>query len=196
MSWNYVITNKLNVLTLEQKQANVLEIYSQLKTNGWTIEAICGLLGNVSVESGFNPAQTQQGYKVGSEKGGYGLVQWTPASKYQNWCKAENHSLTSGYWQVYNIDNESSGKQYYQTSAFPFSYADYKISTQPPAYLAEAFLKNYERAGVEALQRRKDEANYWYEFLTGKTPVPPTPDPTPYQKIGSNMPVWMMVKFR
>ena len=59
---------------------NYNEIYNYMHSRGWTDEAIAGLMGNIQAESGFNPWRWQ-GDTV---SGGYGLVQWTPASGYIN----------------------------------------------------------------------------------------------------------------
>ena len=64
-------------LTQKQKEANASYIYDYLKNNGWTKEAISGLLGNIEQESQFNPGVWQDWHNT--EKLGYGLVQWSPA---------------------------------------------------------------------------------------------------------------------
>ena len=194
MPWVYYVTNKLGKMSDEDKNNNATMIYNQLGSYGWTLNAICGVLGNMTVESQLNPAQTQVGYPIGSLKGGYGLVQWTPASKYVNWARANNHNITDGYWQLYDLSNQAHGTEYYATSSFPLSYDEFKVSDETPAYLTEAFLKNYERAGVEVLSKRVEWAEHWYEYLSGQpAPVPPVP-PTP-KRDKSGLPVWMMIKY-
>lgn len=181
MSWVYHISNRAGSMTQAEMEQNVDEIYAQLYGYGWTINAICGLLGNIQVESLINPAQTQIGYPIGTERGGYGLVQWTPASKIKNWLRANNHSIESGYWQVYAINYQPEGVEWISTSQFPETYDEFKFSEETVAYLTECFLKNYERAGTEALQRRIDCAENWYEYITGTHPDPPEPpEPDPH----------------
>ena len=77
---------------LESNEAydNMDEIYNLLH-NEWTLTAICGMLGNMFAESGFNPWRWQ-GDSV-NYKGGYGLVQFTPARSY----KDENNVNRIGY---------------------------------------------------------------------------------------------------
>ena len=66
---------------------NINEIWSMLRTRGWTETAAAGFLACVGLESGYNPWRWQGGppsvntYKniVGSGRA-YGLVQWDPAS--------------------------------------------------------------------------------------------------------------------
>lgn len=193
MAWIYKVTNKLGQMSSAEMQNNAIQIYGQLTLYGWSLNAIAGVLGNMTVESSLNPAQTQYGYPVGSMSGGYGLVQWTPASKYKNWATDNNHDITDGFWQIYDLDTQAHGTEYIMKSAYPLSYSEFKTSTDTPAYLTEVFLKNYERAGVEALDKRVEWANYWYEFLSGEEPpVPPIP-PIP-TRTSKGMPVWMMIK--
>lgn len=197
MSWVYHVSNRAGSMTHAEMQQNVDEIYNQLSYYGWTVEAISAVLGNMQHESYLNPAQTQIGYPIGTQSGGYGLVQWTPASKYKNWCRGNNHSIESGYWQIYCLNYQSYGTEWYQTSAFPVSYDDFKASEQSVAYLTECFLKNYERAGEEALSARIAYAEAWYEYLTGHAPptppTPPTPDPHGYRNRGKT---WMFIRSR
>lgn len=189
MGWIYYVTNKYDKMTEAERQNNALLVYQQLTLAGWTLNAIAGTLGNMERESLLNPAQTQGGYPVGSRNGGYGLVQWTPASNYLDWCESAGHDITDGYWQVYAVDQEPEGKQWYSTSSFPLTYPQYKQSTESPEYLAEAFCRNYERAGVEAMEERKANARKWYEYLGG-SPVPPTPSTR------KRMPIYMMLRRR
>lgn len=194
MAWVYKESNNVDPLSLSEKQNNALLIYGQLNGYGWSLNAISGLLGNIERESYINPAQWQIGYTIGSTSAGFGLVQWTPSSKYINWANSANHNKYHGYWQVYCIDAQPYGTEWLQTSSFPITYDDFKTSNESVAYLTEAFLKNYERAGVEALQDRITKAEYWYTFLSGEEPpLPPEPDPDP-SIITKSMPLWLMCK--
>lgn len=75
--------NELNAkYTGEQAQANVIFIRDYLIAKGWSLNAICGCLGNFDVETGgsFNP-NTYQDWEYRSDpigNFGYGLPQWTP----------------------------------------------------------------------------------------------------------------------
>lgn len=194
MAWIYKVTNKAGQMSLEEMQNNAIEVYNQLGSYGWSLNAICGVLGNMTHESYLNPAQTQIGYPIGTLKGGYGLVQWTPARKYKEWAINNGHDIADGYWQLFDLDTQAHGVEYIKKSAYPLTYSEFKVSEETPAYLTEVFLKNYERAGVEALQSRVEWANYWYEYLSGEEPpVPPVP-PTPTRE-RTGMPVWMMIRY-
>lgn len=204
-------------LTTAEKEVNAFYIRDYLLAKGWTIEAVCGMLGNMEHESALNPGRWE-GNNVGSGPG-YGIVQWTPWTKYTGWCENEgradpsemDNNLDRIIWELNN------GVQYYTTENYPETFAEFSVSTKTPYYLACAFAWNYERSAVvlwganskaeadtlteaekeanrEALrQLRGGSANKWYEFLTGSTPpTPPTPTPTKKSK----MPLWMFLDYQ
>lgn len=152
-------------LTQGEMESNAKEIYTYLSDKGWTINAISGLLGNMQRESTINPGLWQS-LKEGNYSGGYGLVQWTPATKYTNWAKANGYDIGDGTGQLYWIDqlSESTG-EWIKTSAYNLTWSQFKISTETPEYLASAYLKNFERAGVEEEEARRQYARSWYDFL-------------------------------
>lgn len=180
-------------LTMAQMKINATYIYGYLTSQGWTVEAISGLLGNMQHESAINPGRWQSN-NVGNMSGGYGLVQWTPATKYINWTgivgdySTMDNNLARILYEVLNHI------QYYATAGYPESFTEFTQSTKSPYYLACAFAWNYERSWVvlhgseaqkEALRRRRGgAANEWYTYLTGQTP--PTPTPTYKIKKGFN----------
>lgn len=147
---------------------------------GWTKEAACGFLGNVQVESTINPGIWQD-LNAGNMSGGFGLVQWTPASNYINWAISNDYTTYEQYGQIdpqllriqYELNN---GLQWISTSEYPISFEEFTQSTESPEYLASAFLKNYERAGVEAEAIRRSNARYWYDNLTPGGIEPPLVD--------------------
>ena len=162
MSWT--IGNKY--LTESQMQGNALEVYKYFTGKGWTLNAISGVLGNMEKESNINPGLWQS-LKEGNYSGGFGLVQWTPATNYTNWANSNGYGITDPEGQMYWIDalSASSG-QWIATSAYSMTWSAYKSSTESPEYLASAFLKNFERAGVEVESERRSAARKWYDYLT------------------------------
>ena len=199
MAWIYKVTNKAGQMSQSDMENNAKEVFNQLSSYGWSLNAISAVLGNMTKESYINPAQTQIGYPINTMSGGYGLVQWTPARKFKQWAIDEGHNITDGYWQLYDLDTQAHGTEYLVKPTYPLSYDEFKVSDGTPAYLTEVFLKNYERAGVEALQERISWAEYWYDYLGGETPEPspepPTPPPPPTPIIErKGMPVWMMIR--
>ena len=47
--------NSSNTLTLEQEQINATYIWNALGSQGWTLNAVAGMLGNMQSESTINP---------------------------------------------------------------------------------------------------------------------------------------------
>lgn len=78
-------------------------LYVWLRKSGFSQNHTCGILGNIEVESGFDPNIKEgdfSGHKwslldfVNYPNSGYGLIQWTfPASHswLYNWCTAKNY---------------------------------------------------------------------------------------------------------
>lgn len=164
--------NSSNSLNLNQMKVNATYIYNYLKNKGWTLNAIAGLLGNMQSESAINPGRWQSD-NVGNLNLGYGLVQWTPATKYINWIgvandpsKMDNNLSRIEYERQNNL-------QWISTSLYPISFNEFIVSTDTPETLASVWLKNYERAGVEVESERRENARYWFEYLGGI--IPPTP---------------------
>lgn len=176
MSWHYVDTNRANPLTQSEMEDNVDEIYAQLYSSyGWSINAICAVLGNMQYESYINPAQTEIGHPTGSMSYGYGLVQWTPARKIKEWLQANNHSIYSGYWQCYYLANVYQG-EWISTASYPETYAEFAHSGKTIDYLTKCFFYNYERGTWS--DQRTTMAENWYRYIMGTDPPPePTPDP-------------------
>lgn len=175
--------NSSEPLTLEQMQVNARYIHKYFGDMGASTSAICGMLGNFQVESTINPGRWQND-DVGNTSLGYGLVQWTPGSKYINWARQYdiNEDPSKMDVNLERIEYEiQKGEQYYPTDEYPETFNEFMQSTKSPGYLAKAFLYNYERAGVEKVDLRVEYANYWYEFLTGSPPPydPDEPTPTP-----------------
>lgn len=179
-------------LSRAQMEVNARYVYNYLGSRGWTNNAIAGILGNMQAESTINPG-IWQNLSAGSTSLGYGLVQWTPATKYLNWCDEQgiepSHMDSALRRIIYELNN---GLQYYPTAEFPETFKEFTQSTKSPYYLGMAFVNNYERPSVISTERGTNAAA-WYEFLTGE-PAPSDPDtpaPTPDKK-RNGLPLLMM----
>ena len=160
------VTTSNAYLTQAQMQLNARYIYQYFSTRGWTLNAIAGMLGNMQRESGIN-AGIWQNLNSGNMTGGFGLVQWTPATNLIEWANANGYTYTDIDCQLARIEYElANGLQYYKTDNYPLTFSEFTKSTQSPEYLASAFLYNYERAGVSAEEERKENARYWYDYLS------------------------------
>lgn len=207
MSWHVKATGAYSIDSTEGTE-NAKMIVDVLTARGWTLNAICGVLGNIQNESGMNPWRWQSDVVRSTSESpwehiGYGLLQYTPAGKYINTSQSltgygPNFSdkaglSTDGEAQLIYMDEQEG---YYSTDSYPLSYAEFKASTQSAGYLAEVWLYNYERPSASEAESSKAsriaDANTWYSKLTGYTP---SPTPTPTSK-SHKLPVWMMVRRR
>lgn len=179
--------NESESLNSEEQKINALYIYSFLLNKGWNKESISAMLGNMQAESSINPGRWQSD-DVGNTSNGYGLVQWTPATKYINWCTELNISpelMDSNLSRiVYEVENNL---QWIATEDFNFSFKEFSTNAKGlnVIQLAKAFLLNYERPAnqSDSVQVYRGElALLWYEFLTGKTPSIPIEPKTKKQK--------------
>lgn len=160
---NYVSKNK--PLSSEETLINAKYIKDYLSKKGWTLQAICGLMGNMQAESRINPG-AWQGYKE-NLKLGYGLVQWTPATKYFEWADAAKLERSNIKSQLDRILFElAQGLQFYSSSAYKMTFKEYVKSTETPEKLAYVFLNNYERPGDRNQPHRQTYARAWYSYFS------------------------------
>lgn len=165
----YISANRY--LSLEEMQINATYIYWYLSHRGWTLNAIAGMLGNMQTESTINPGIWQNlAVNVGPA---FGLVQWDPYTKYTDWCAQRSLNPSVMWVALSRIEWElANGEQYYPTSDYPETFAEFKVSTKEPYYLGMAFLRNYERPADQNQPSRGTQAEYWYEYLSG-VDIPP-----------------------
>lgn len=176
-SWAF---NESGNITQGEMENNALIIDEYFSILGWSKNAIAALLGNMEPESGINPARWEND-DIGNPNVGYGLVQWTPATKLTIWISNQyqagllpNGNYKDGTNQLdrikYEIDNNL---QYVPTKQFKETFQEWSISGKNPGYLAAAFMVNYEKPlkqGFGVQIRRAENARRWYQFLTGNDP--------------------------
>ena len=169
---------------------NALEVYNYFSALGWSLNAICALLGNMETESTINPG-IWEGLKVDTSRG-YGLVQWTPATKYIDWA---GEGYEDGYKQCeriqYEVDN---GLQWFSNPSVtmpdpPITFKEFTVSELDVTTLANYFLWYYEHPKEFYQPIRGEQAREWYTYLTGVIPEPPTPI---IKK--KKMPIYMMCR--
>jgi hypothetical protein len=177
MDW---ITTEDTWLTEEQSLNNAQLVANHFLATGWTPQAISSLCGNMRHESSINPNIWEFGYGHSLDRG-YGLVQWTPASKYIDWANANGLVYSDGDSQLARIDYEQqNGIQWISKTSFPLSFNEFTKSTETVDYLTEAFMNDYERpnytAGQESLAGRIAFANLCLTSLDWNgTVTPPSP---------------------
>lgn len=186
---NNWIAPESRALNRAEMENNAAIIWNFFGSQGWTANAVSAMLGNMEAESAINPARWQND-NIGNLSGGFGLVQWTPATKVRNWIRETYNSedYTNGVYQMERIIYEKNNRiQWYSTAAFPLSFTEFAASEKAPGYLAVAFLKNYEcpeDQSASVQNYRASLANKWYEVITGL--------PAPHW---SRFPVWLLFRF-
>jgi hypothetical protein len=149
------------VLLQNEMLTNARYIYNYLRSlpssTQWSKGAIVAMLGNMEKESTINPDRWQNG-TVNPELG-YGLVQWTPSTKYTNWLPsgADKKDIDNQLGRIlYEVSN---GVQWLSSKHSPaMSFAEFTKSTKSVDVLAEYFLRCYEQPNITAseIQVRKD----------------------------------------
>ena len=176
----------IGALTEAQKQANSLYIYNYLTGKGWSLNAICGLLGNLEKESGINPAEWQTADKNGNGQttgstSGYGLVQWTPSgTKFLKWAglDAKQADVTAKNNPIHLMDKQLefmllelkpktelyTWGDYKKRGPSQMTAKEYISSDLDPGVLAKVWEASFERPSV--LQRsRAVAATKWFDFI-------------------------------
>lgn len=178
-------------LTIGEMQNNAQIIFTYLTNRGWTVNAVAGLLGNMQKESTINPGIWQD--LSPNPSLGWGLVQWTPSTNFTDWATANGYANDDGDAQLKWIDEVTvSFGQWIPTAQYPESFGEFKGSTMSPEYLADCFLKNFERPAEIDQPERQRYARYWYDWWEGSPVPPPNPHPEPDWK--ASMPIWLAMK--
>lgn len=173
-------------LTESEMKVNAKYIYSYLTNEGWTISAIAGILGNMQAESTINPGRWES-EEIFNYSRGFGLVQWTPATKYIEWATANGYNDPSHIDGnlariIYEVKNKL---QWIATDSYDLTFEEFTKSTSSVSSLAKAFLLNYERPADQsssAQNYRASLAQNWYSYLRGVTPDEPETPISPKRK--------------
>lgn len=146
---------------------NAQYILNFFLSKGWTKNAVCGMLGNMQTESSINFG-IYESLDSTSNTNGFGLVQWTPNTKYFDWANSNGYSgdhvngeMNRILWEVAN------NEQWIATSSYPMSFQEFTQSTDTAYNLAMAFIANYERPANPNQPTRGDQATTWYNTLSG-----------------------------
>lgn len=156
--------------------ANVIKDY--FLAQGWTINAIAGLCGNIQQESTFNPALQEV---AAGENGGHGLVQWTPPTdlfhvmdvlygSHVDWTDGQKQLsvIYAEYQQSTGIKNWGIEPQWYPRHGYNLTWREWSQSTADAGYLAMAFQEEYERPYVIHPEREAFGQRWYRYFMTGE----------------------------
>ena len=153
----------------ESMRNNVRLIVPFFRNEGWTDNAIAGMLGNMQTESSINP-NLWQGREIPADPTttdkGYGLTQWTPARKLITWAEVEGLNYTSGFAQMFRIKYERENNVQWSTNnILNYTWDDYVVSTESPEILARVFVWAYERPEDPNIEKRQQDARKWFNFM-------------------------------
>lgn len=160
-------------LSPEQSLNNAQLVVNHFTGTDWTRESLAAMIGNMRHESSINPQMYEYGYDW-SEDRGYGLVQWTPRSKYWDWAVANGLDPYSGNSQLARIDYEVDNNIQWIAKDTVFNgltFAEFRANSRglTIAELTEAFTWGYERprqsAGEESMGDRIAFATLAYNEL-------------------------------
>lgn len=177
MPW---IAGYQNWLSESESLNNAQMVVNHFVGTDWTKASLSALCGNMRHESSLNPDMSEFGYDWSSDRG-YGLVQWTPRSKYWDWAVARGLEPRSGDSELARIDYEveqniqwiANGHQrrYGKGDKYDITFAEFRANTfvYSVQNLTEAFMWNYEgpaySAGLNSLADRQAFAVKCYQTL-------------------------------
>ena len=169
----------------DYQKHNIYKIYEYFTAEGWTLNAIAGMIGNMMVESGCNPGCCESSSMdwdnpstIINSSRGIGLTQWTPARKYYNWATSNGLDPKDGDSQCARIQYECDHNlQWSLNNLGHHTWQQYISSTESPETLARVFVWAYERPANPDVSQRQANARWVYDYLSSQ-PTPPGPTPT------------------
>lgn len=153
--------------TYSETEKNVIIMYTILKPLGYSLQAIAAKAGNADAESSLKPDTSELGGGPG-----YGIYQHTsPVYGESGQAYVQRLCKQAGIEEQYN-----SMEAQVKLGHWGMSNGQWIGVVQPatvPGFmqgtdvnqLTYAFLRNFERAGVERLKVRQAAAQKWYQFL-------------------------------
>jgi hypothetical protein len=178
-----MVYNTNAFLTTPEQQVNADYIYNYLSPKGWSKNAIAGMLGNMQTESTINFG-IWENLDSTNPANGFGLVQWTPSTKYTDWASANHYTdNTVGELErlIYEVTNgiqwiaDGHYQRYGLSHAYNYSFSTFITSTDTPENLANAWMWNYEGPANPDQPNRATQARTWYTYIGGGSPPPPPP---------------------
>lgn len=191
MNW---VTGYQKWLTESESLSNAQIVANFFQHSDWTRESISALCGNMRHESSLNPDMYEYGYSWESDRG-YGLVQWTPRSKYWNWATGLGLSPRDGGSQLARINYEVEQNIQWIVKSSNFNSLTFKEFRENArglsvSQLTEAFTWGYERpnqtagqnsmpARVAFAERCLNELDWTGTGTGGSKPALPVKEGTP-----------------
>lgn len=189
MAW----ISKNNYLSQAQMDNNAEIIWKNFKgSGGWSLYAVCAMLGNMVCESNINPG-IWEGLVVNPSERGFGLVQWTPATKLIQWCNDRQLDYREGDSQLLRINAEVEANAQWFENWYapnlgyprqpPWTFAAWtKLTNRPLGDMVADWALYYEHPSESRLKqeivKRSGYAEYYFTKWKDTEPEPPfIPDP-------------------
>lgn len=170
----YFRTTDVRIYNPEQVQIdNMMLVLQYFLAKGWTRNSICGMLGNMMVESTVNPwlfehhsLDWSDPNAILADSGGMGLTQWTPCRKYYQWAVDSTLDPESGNTMCDRIYYEYENNLQWSLDNYGHhTWEDFVTSTETPEILARVFLWAYERPADPDLSQRQANARWCFNNL-------------------------------
>lgn len=197
MTWHYRVTTAYGWASTygTEQTDNASEIWRTLvNVHGWTENSASAVIGNFQAESSLNPGQFEHGYNYSMSRG-FGLGQWTPATKISNYIGSTNKDDMSdgakqmlyflgspGQYSTYFLNPDGSS-HYYGETGLPYitNMTDFSHSNASVSDLTKLWAICWERPGAQyyrsSIGDRISHANHWHNEFAGSPTPPEPPDP-------------------
>lgn len=180
-------------LDTTEMRNNAEIVFDYFYASGYSYNAICAILGNMQRESGVNPG-IWENLTVDISRG-FGLVQWTPSTKYTDWANANGYPIDDGTYQLQWINTVLDADGHWiQRQGYNITWEQFKASNQSVAYLTGAFYWNFENPNDGSLELRQVYAEEWNQYFQNYTPSDPINPPIGQR--GRGLKIWEMIRYR
>lgn len=190
----------------QEQITNATKVYNALTSYGWSLSAVCGIIGNMMHESTLSPAFIEATHRstlpnsaanlsdvpnsvmqnfFGTNSRGYGigLVQWDgkgiTRQKLVGFCENNGYVWYDGDAQMARLLDEYTRNIQWESHSYfgtTWTWNNFVTNTRSPEDSAKIFRRCYEVAAAGDTESG-DNARWFYDYFSG-TPTPPTP-PTP-----------------
>ena len=184
---------------------NATKVYNYFTALGWSLSAICGMIGNMMHESNLNPALIEQTHRsslpnagadltdvpnnvmlsfYGGSGYGLGLVQWdgytatAPAGhKLVSFAERYNYIWYDGDCQVFRIQREEETNiQWTTRTYYGITWTWNNYPTNNRTPEESARIwMHCYEVASAGESARQGNARWWYDYFSGG-PIPPSPD--------------------
>lgn len=170
------VTNENRHLTEQEGLTNCYYLVAWFTHYGFaTVNAACAIAGNAYHEIHCNPGGSEHHYEPPDMTLGYGIIQWTPATKIFNYAARVGKPVNDMDTQLEFIVWESqNGHGYWPQPSYPIpeSYQAFLASTLDVDYLSRAFTICAESrtASQASINERAQWSQYIYDWCVSDPP--------------------------